>query len=232
VSVGRLLAGLRVRQTGRTPRVLPNGVDWGAYADARRREPGGQTLIYVGNLISWSGLEPALEALARLAPELPNARLVVVGDGLPAYVERLRRRTKELGLEDRVRFLGQRAPAELPALLAEADVGLANSEPVAFRRYACPLKVLEYMAAGRPVVATRGTEAGDLVERAGAGVAVAYDVDALTRELERLLRDGELRGSFGRAGVRHSEALDWERLLGRELELLGGARTTASEEVA
>jgi glycosyltransferase involved in cell wall biosynthesis len=139
-------------------------------------------------------------------------------------VARLRAQAASLGVAERVDFLGRRPPEELPELLAGADVGLAASAPVPFRRYAAPLKVVEYMAAGLPVLATEGTEAGASVARAGAGLAVPYDAASVERALARLLGDPQLRAELGARGAEHSRGLDWRALVARELDLALAAR--------
>ena len=95
---------------------------------------------------TWCGLELVLRSLPEVRLRCPDLRLRIIGEGLPGYQVRLQELAREQGLEDCVEFLGQRAPEELPELLAAADLSLANSEPVPFRQFACPLKVLESMA--------------------------------------------------------------------------------------
>jgi glycosyltransferase involved in cell wall biosynthesis len=231
--VGELLAELRRAQTGRRAELLPNGVDWERFAPARAsRRRAGARLLYVGNVAAWSGLELAVAALPELARAHPDVRLCVAGDGLPGALARLRAQAASLGVAERVDFLGRRPPEELPELLAGADVGLAASAPVPFRRYAAPLKVMEYMAAGLPVLATEGTEAGASVARAGAGLAVPYDAASVERALARLLGDARLRAELGARGAEHSRGLDWRALVARELDLAlarAGRRPAAAE---
>ena len=233
VSVGARLADLRQRQTRRLPIVLPNGVDWDRFQPARdAREArfvgaGVETppvLIYVGNLSAWSGLELGIRAFARILPCFPDAVLRIVGDGLPNEVEALRRLTRELDLGLRVEFLGARPPTELANLLAQADVGLAHSEPVPFRIFAQPLKLMEYLAAALPVVVTEATEAADLVTRAEAGLVVGYDVDALALAFAELLGDRTRARSLGRNGSEFARTRDWRRVVERELALIDETR--------
>lgn len=227
ISSGRLLAELRRAQGARAVHVVPNGVEWTRFAPARARtERPGPVVVYVGLLVPWSGLELAIDALAEIRARVPGATLRVIGSGPPAYEARLRAHIARLGLDDAVELEGTRAPDEIPALLAGARVALANSEPIEYRRYACPLKIAEYMAAGVPVVVTAGTEAEAMVEHHGAGLAVPYESAALREALEALLVDDALHARLSAAGVRASADLTWEGLIARELELaqqyLGG----------
>lgn len=220
VSVGELLAELRRAESNREVHVVPNGVDWERFRDARTVERQGDTLLYVGNLVSWSGLEIVIRALPAIRESVPGARLKVVGDGLAPYRESLTALVRELGLESHVDFLGSQPHTALSIHMAGAAIGLANSEPVPYRRYACPLKVIEYMAAGLPVIGTLGTETERIIERCQCGIAVAYSVEAFVPAAVRLLGDADYHGRARANGLRHSERMTWESLLAGELALI------------
>ena len=224
ICVGRLLAERRRRCVDRELAILPNGVDWDTFAPSRNRDRTGRTLIYVGNVIDWAGVEHAIRAMPRIRDRYPDAKLRIVGGGLPDYMRFLRTTVDELRVQDCVELLGERPRAELAALLADAEIGLSNSEPVPFRKYACPIKVLEYMAAGLPVIATAGTEAGNLVEELGCGLAVPYGADALADAALALLGDAERYRRLSTNGVEHSRRMTWEHLLGREIDLIVAQR--------
>jgi glycosyltransferase involved in cell wall biosynthesis len=219
-SVGFLLAERRRRESNRDVHVIPNGVDWARYASSREAAPAGPVLVYLGNLIDWAGLEHAIQAMPRIVHSFPDARLRIIGDGLPAYVATLKALVHALDLDRCVEFSGQRRPDELPGLLAGARLGLANSQPVPFRKYACPLKVMEYMAAGLPVIATKGTEAEAMLERFNCGLSVDFDSAALAQSILRLLSDRALWESMRSNGIQASEALTWGKLVQQELSLL------------
>ncbi len=235
ISIGQLLADHRRRQTGKPIEVIPTGVEWDKFAGARSNLKTGQTLIYVGNVISWSGLDHAIRALPEILRACPTAKLLIVGDGLPGYVAYLRQLVEQLHLQDRVDFLGRRPAEDLPDLLAGADIGLANSQTVAFRKYACPLKVIEYMAAGLPVIATEGTEAAQLLARDQSGVAIPYEVEAFAQTVIALFNDSQLYQRLRANGVRASAGMNWEILLAKEFDLISqryaevaGLRSTRS----
>jgi glycosyltransferase involved in cell wall biosynthesis len=226
VCVGRLLAERRQGYANREMHVLPNGVDWDNFAPSRKRERTGRTLIYVGNVIGWAGVEHAIRAMPSIRDRVPDAKLRIVGGGLPDYMRFLRTVVDELRVQDCVELLGERPRAELAALLADADIGLANSEPVPFRIYACPIKVLEYMAAGVPVIATADTEAGNFVGDLGCGLAVPYATDALADAAVSLLGDTERHRTHSANGIEQSQRLTWEHLVGREIDLIAARRAS------
>ncbi len=216
VSVGQRLTRLREAQGARQRHVIPNGVDWDRFGPAREALREGSVLVYSGNLVPWSGLEVVLEAMPEILESRPEARLRVIGDGPPGYRERLVERAGALGISGQVDFLGSRPYAELPALLRGASIGLANSEPVPFRSFAYPLKVIEYMAAGLPVIGTQDTETEDILRRYDCGLAIDYTPEAFAAAVLRLLGDREEQRRMRENGIRASEGMRWETLIARE----------------
>lgn len=139
--------------------VLPNGVDPDLFADdgspravrASLAGPGAFLVGFVGSLKPWHGVGGLLEAFRQLAPA-EGFRLAIVGEGPER--DRLSRQAADLGLEDRVVFTGAVAHDEIPAVLAAMDA-LVAPYPEMEGFYFSPLKVFEYMMAGRPIVASR-----------------------------------------------------------------------------
>jgi glycosyltransferase involved in cell wall biosynthesis len=225
VSAGWLLAEHRRRSTGRDLPVIPNGVDavrFGAARDralarAAERAP---VLVYVGHLSHYAGVDLAIEALPRIATAVPGARLLVVGDGDAPYVAGLHALAGARGVADRVRFAGRVPYSEVPELLAGCTLGLSTFRLTPLGRYAFPLKVVEYMAAGLPVLCTRGTEAEQILLRYPAGRAVAFDAGALASAAITLLSDPAAAAAARAAAAVAARDLTWERTLAAERELL------------
>jgi glycosyltransferase involved in cell wall biosynthesis len=128
--------------------VVPNGIDPAAFVDlpARPEAPDPLVLGFVGFVRDWHGLDAIITALAKHVGA-PGLDLVVVGDG-PARPA-LERQAAALGIADRVRFTGLAPHADVPRLVAGFDIAL---QPRAVA-YASPLKIFDYMAAGRAIVA-------------------------------------------------------------------------------
>ena len=182
--------------------VTPNGVDLELYAErpgarqAARAElglaPEDLVLGFVGYYRDWHRLELAVDALAR--PELQRARLVLIGGG-PARGD-LERRAREAGVASRVHFAEPRPHGEIPVLVAAFDVALLP----AINPYASPLKLIEYMAAARAIVAPDQENLRELLEPERNALLVAPgDGQALAAALGRLAQDPALRERLGRA---------------------------------
>jgi glycosyltransferase involved in cell wall biosynthesis len=163
---------------------------------------------FVGGFFPWHDLETLVGAIPAVRRAVPEACFLLVGDGQerPA-MEALARR---LGVQDACLFPGWVRSDEVLLWINAADVCVVLNNPI--RLYAGDsMKLWEYLACGKPVVATAGVGFGDTVEEFGSGLAVkANDPDGLSEALIRLLRNPEERqrmGARGRAAVQ--EAHTW-----------------------
>jgi glycosyltransferase involved in cell wall biosynthesis len=202
--------------------VIPNGVDPDRFPEGLMAScpggPGSFTVGFVGTLKPWHGLQTLVRAFDRLHAMEPGARLLIVGDGPER--SRIEDDLHARGLEHAVRFTGAVDPAEVPGLLASMDAAVAPY-PYLSGFYFSPLKVYEYMAAGRAVVASRIGDLDTLVEHEVTGLLCKPgDPADLGDALVRLRRDPALCGRLGRAAraaVRQSHT--WEAIVGRILRL-------------
>ncbi|HEX5759982.1 MAG TPA: glycosyltransferase, partial [Thermoanaerobaculia bacterium] len=239
LAVTRVLAGV-LEAEGVPPgkvQVMPNGVrrgfgaapDLAARAAAARARLGigtDEVLVgFIGWFRPWHGLERLLEAAADPAWREARVRLLLAGEGpaLPA----LRRAAAPLG--DRVLFAGTVPREEVEATLAACDVAV---QP-AVTPYACPMKLLEYMAAGRAIVAPASDNVRELLAD-GESALLAGDGPApaaaeLGRAVLVLARDPALRARLGAAARRAVEerGLFWEENARRVEELAAAARQAA-----
>jgi glycosyltransferase involved in cell wall biosynthesis len=164
-------------------------------------------LVYVGMMGPQDGVDYALHALAVLRRRRDDWQAVFAGEGdARAAMEGL---AVDLGLTDVVAFVGLISQEEVVALLSAAAVCLAPEPSNPLNDRSTMMKVAEYMAMARPVVAF------DLLEtRTTAGETALYapagDVDAFASRVEQLLADPELRARLGEAGrARVHSSLSW-----------------------
>lgn len=207
--------------------VIPNWIDEVsvtplASPGALRREAGlsedACVALYAGTIGLVSGADVVLRAAALLRRH-PSIRFLFVGEG--PLVPRLRDRVCELGL-DNVRFLPFQPRSRLAEVQSAGDVSLVTMLP-GKGRTSVPSKVLGYMAAARPVLASVDDhcETADLVRLAGCGVVVPPDDEtALAVALEELAADPARRLELGGAGRAYLEReLNRESVLARYAEL-------------
>jgi len=212
--------------------IIPWGVDLelfrpGDRAQARRYlglDQTGSILLHVGRPLARTGVHDLLRALALLEdqPGGPPQLLLVGGDTREPdaahnkEVGDLWQLAAELGVTERVRFVGRRARQELPAYYAAADVvtSVPWHEPYG-------QQVREALACARPVVGTDVGGIADVLAGEQMGTLVApEDPRELAAKLRRLLRSPGLRSRLGRAGRQYAEAeLGWERVAASTAEL-------------
>ncbi len=231
VSAGWLLGEHRRKTTGRDVLVIPNGVDPQRFKAALARRPHPPTLVYVGNLSHYAGVDLAIDALPIMREALPAVRLLVVGDGDVPYFNGLRKLAQLRGVADCVEFRGRIAYDDVPAVLAESDIGLATFRDTPLGRFAFPLKVVEYMAAGLPVLCTLGSEGEEILRRYPAGRAITFSPEAFAVAATDFLTRPEIYARAQAAGLEAAQVFTWEHAMKQErdaaLALLGVGGTRA-----
>ncbi|MEL6792710.1 MAG: glycosyltransferase, partial [Pseudomonadota bacterium] len=178
-------------------RIVHCGVEPDRYARGDH-EPA-KRLIFVGRLAAVKGVLIALEALARVRADHPDATLTLVGDGVERA--RIEARIADMGLTDVVRLTGYLSQSDVAAELARSDVFVLPSFAEGV-----PVVLMEAMATGLPVVATRVAGIPELVEDGVSGRVVAPgDAEALADAIAEILSDPdrpEIMGAAGRVRVR------------------------------
>lgn len=169
-------------------------------------EKGLLLVIGVGRLVAEKGFPYLMKAFSIVSRVMPNSRLIILGEGQErARLEKLKR---ELELEDRVDLLGyQRNPYKF---MARAHVFVLSSWFEGF-----PNVVLEAMACGLPVIASRGpTAAEEIITHGENGLLVhPGDEHSLAKAMLRLLGDRELRGKFERNGKERVREFSLEKIV-------------------
>jgi len=184
--------------------VISNGVNLSRFKSSSVPESGEVfTIGFVGTLKPWHGLDNLIEAFVLLHRNQPSARLLIVGDGPKR--DHLESALKSYGLADAAHFTGAVVPDQVPKLLAKMDVAVAPyPESQAF--YFSPLKVLEYMAAGLPVVASCIGQITSLIQHDYDGILCPPgEPTALAQALEQLMLSPVLCQALGREARRTVE---------------------------
>jgi glycosyltransferase involved in cell wall biosynthesis len=199
--------------------VIPNGIHLGEFPRTLPVLDREELILgFVGFVRDWHGLDQEVRGIAGWrGPK--RLSLLVVGEG-PARPG-LEALARELGVADRVRFTGLATREEVPALVASFDVAL---QPAAVP-YCSPLKVFEYMAAGRPIVAPDQPNIREVLE--DGRTALLFLPGQMWEAVARLASDHEWRMQLGAAAR--------EELLRRDLTWDGNARRVAAiaeEEIA
>lgn len=190
--------------------LVPNGVDPDRFQHASENlslrtsldiHPDDVVLGYIGSIRKLEGLHLLIESAADLAAAGAPIRIVLAGDG--AALSDFQRLADSLGIADRMRFLGHIPHEEIDAYYDVLDVVVIPRTRSKVTELVTPLKPLEAMASGKPLIVSDVAALTEVVRHGETGLVFkADDVDDLTRMCARLLNSTEFRTSLGEAGRR------------------------------
>ena len=199
--------------------VIPNGTDLPdrtEVSEGQRALDIARRIVSVSNLVALKGIDLNLRALARISATHPQLKweYVIVGEGPLRY--ELETLSAELGLTERVRFLGRISYAGTMQAIAAADIFSLPSWGEAFG-----IVYLEAMARMRPVIGCLENGAADIISDGVDGLLIPpQDEVALAQALESLLSDPERCSRIGVAGRQTAEGFSWQENAAKMLELL------------
>jgi colanic acid biosynthesis glycosyl transferase WcaI len=191
--------------------VVENGVETSLFApatpaanDALRQELAAEKkflVSYIGTMGNAHGLETLLDAAAQLRTQNPDVLFLLIGEG--AEKARIKSLAESRGL-DNVRFLDQQPREQIPSFISASDACLVLLKKMEVFKTVIPTKMLEFMSCGRPVILGVDGQARQIVEEAGAGLAIEPEnAEALAAAINQLAADRELGESLGRKGREH-----------------------------
>jgi glycosyltransferase involved in cell wall biosynthesis len=172
------------------------------------------TLVSAGRLVTWKGFE----ALVELMKQLPEWKLTIVGEG-PEEVQ-LKRKVRELHLEERVSFTGKLSRLELLRCIAHSEIFILNTSFESFS-----FQVVEAMAVGTPVITTNIGNLEEIVTHGKEGLLVSpNNIEALRSALESISSDVSMRKRIVDAAKRKAQTFSMERTLDATAKLLSEVR--------
>jgi len=179
-------------------------------AEWRRKLGIGQremVVAFVGNLAPWQGIECLIEASPLLLKEVRDIRFLIIGDGILKTA--LKTKANSLEVSDHFLFTGMVNHQEVPLYINIADICVLQKQRL--KSGYSPIKLYEYMACGKPLVATR-VEGLEFIEEEGIGRLVEpEDVVGLERTLYDLIMSPEERMRMGQRGLELArERFSWE----------------------
>ena len=181
-------------------------------------------VVYVGGLYAGRGLEDLTGAVGAMHSKNASPLLIMVGGRDEAEVAQFRTLAEEAGVE--AMFAGYRPPAEIPRWLFAADVlampyaeSLKTATGEDTSGWMSPLKMFEYMAAGRPIVATDLPALREVLRHeSNALLAAPGQAESLRDQIQRALTDEALAERLGRQARHEVEGYTWEKRAKRILE--------------
>ncbi len=206
--------------TERTIEVIPNGAhpSW-----ARLTKPDWQKtpqLLYVGSLAPWQGLQDVISSLKKLHKH-HDFRLKVVGPGRKAWLKYLHQLTRQYKVDGLVEFLGEVSPDSLPEVIEESHICLAPlRRDLRNRIQGCsPIKVFEYMMAGRPTLSTQLPCVREIIQHQEDGLLVSANRShRIYQGLQELLSNPEYAQQLGNSAQKRAlQQFSWA---GRQQQLV------------
>ena len=193
--------------------VVPNGVDLTRFHNASplsRSDFGFKDddilLVYAGRIAPEKNLDFLFQAFAGVSQVIPNVYLLIVGSGQKDHLEVITPIPGELGIADRVRFVGMIPYDRLPSHLAMCDVFVTASVTEVH-----PLSVIEAMGTGLPILGIDSPGVGDSVTDGETGLIAKDDLASFTAKLTYLCLNRDLHKKFGAAARIASEQYSIER---------------------
>lgn len=222
VCVSQAVADFSISRSHLSPRkivVIPNGVDAARFAGATATDltplgipVGSQVLLTIGRLDPQKGLSTLIEAAARLAPKFPNTHFLLVGEG--PQRPQLEQLIRDKALVGRVHLAGWRP--DIPEVLAAGTALILSS-----LWEGMPNVILEAMASGLPVVATRVEGTSELIIDGRTGLLVPpQSPPELVTAIETILSTSVQARTMGQSGRERAAAeFSWDKMVSRYCEL-------------
>ncbi len=194
--------------------VIANGVDCNLFYPSVFRDKA-LNVLCVGRLIERKGQSHLLRAFARLQARIESKPLQLTLAGAGDSEARLKHLAAELGIADKVRFLGFVPREQMPEVYRQADIFVLPSESEGMS-----IALLEAMASGLPVIVTDTGGTDELINSTENGLIVTWgDVEALATALAQMVSDAEMRGRMSIANRGLALTLSWEEYARKHLEL-------------
>jgi glycosyltransferase involved in cell wall biosynthesis len=177
-------------------------------------------VCFVGNLAAWQGVEFLVQASPSILKKCPDAHFLIVGEGV--MKDKLMAITSELGLSDKFTFTGRVPYEQVPLYINAADLCVA---PFIKERNSkiglSALKTYEYLACGKPIVASSISGVRDLIESSGGGMPVTPEnPEELSAAVVKLLLDENMRVLMGNKGRRYVvENHSWDGVAKKILDI-------------
>lgn len=176
-------------------------------------------ISFVGNLAPWQGIETLIEVAPLLSRKIGGIKFLVIGDGI--LKNEFKDKVDSLRLSDRFIFTGMVEYEQIPFYINIADICVLPKRKL--RSGYSPIKLYEYMACSKPVVASR-VEGLEFIEEEGAGrLAEPGDAIGLEKALYDLIKEPQERMKFGQRGLKIArERFSWESKVTKIEEVLKG----------
>lgn len=186
--------------------IITNGTEIKNYQESNLNS---DQIIFSGAMYHHRGIDILLEAVKDVVKEKTQTKFVLLGDG--PELNQLKKIANEKKLEDNVDFKGWIDRNEIPKYLAASSIGIGPLRSTEVTKHALPIKVLEYMSAGLPIIAAKNTLPEDVLEEGKNGFLIT-DSNELGGKILELLDNEELRKKMGKNSKEMVHKFDWKNV--------------------
>ena len=184
--------------------IVPNGVDL-SFFKTKNRDP--NKIVFSGVMYHHRGLDVLLDAAPKIVKEIPETKLVLLGDG--PEMKKLKEIVKQKKLDSNVEFKGWIDRKDIPEHLSNASIGIGPLKRTTVTENALPIKVLEYMASSLPIIAKTGTLPEDVLKDNENGWFVENSSE-LCEKIIKLEQNPELVEKMGKNSLNMVQKFSWE----------------------
>ncbi len=187
--------------------IVPNGVDL-SFFKTKNRDP--NKIVFSGVMYHHRGLDVLLDAAPMIVKEIPETKLVLLGDG--PEMKKLKEIVKQKNLDSNVEFKGWIDRKYIPEHLSNASIGIGPLRRTTVTENALPIKVLEYMASSLPIIAKTGTLPDDVLKDNENGWFVENSSE-LYEKIIKLEQNPELVEKMGKNSLNMVQKFSWDRIV-------------------
>jgi len=187
--------------------IVPNGVDL-SFFKTKNRDP--NKIVFSGVMYHHRGLDVLLDAAPNIVKEVPETKLVLLGDG--PEMKKLKEIVRQNNLESNIEFKGWIDRKDIPEHLSNASIGIGPLKRTTVTENALPIKVLEYMASSLPIIAKTGTLPDDVLKDNENGWFIENSSE-LSEKIIKLEQNPELVEKMGKNSLNMVQKFSWERIV-------------------
>ncbi len=198
--------------------VIPNAADVEAFQrhfDTRAVKssmgiPDAFIVMYTGTLQVWYAIEDLISAFSLILEEMPNAFLLIVGEGQAR--EKLEYLARQQGILNNVKFMGYINHSKIPEIISIADVVVAPYKEVGMAFFNSPIKIFEYLGSGKAIVATKLGQITEILQDQHTALLVTpSSIEELANAIIRLARDEPLRNYLAKNARIAAQKYSWDK---------------------
>ena len=186
---------------------VPNGVDLSFFVPSKKNQ---KKIVFSGVMYHHRGLELLINSVPAIIKKIPDAKFVLLGDG--PDLNKLKELVRKNHLESNIEFKGWISRQSIPEYLSNASIGIGPLKRTDVTENALPIKVLEYMASGLPLIAKTGTLPDDVLDNNENGYFIENS-NELSEKIIFLLENPTILEKMGNKSLEMVDKFSWDKIV-------------------